>query len=75
LLDLIRVYIVTESPRGSLVTFIPIDSQVNEVTLVDGHDPVVREVLVYYLSHLGHLLVKDLWNKAEENEDDRGLLS
>ncbi len=72
--DLIWEDVVTESTRGSWEAFIPVDGQINQMSLVDGDHPVVREVLVYYFSHLGHLFVEDLRDKAKENEEYRSLL-
>jgi hypothetical protein len=57
LLYLVGEYVIAESPRSGLVAFIPIDSQVDEMSLIDGDNPVVRVVFVYDLSHFCHLLV------------------
>ena len=45
------------------------------MALVDGDHPIIWEMLVHYLSHLGHFLVKDLRYEAKQDEDDGGLLS
>jgi hypothetical protein len=62
--DLINDNVIVKGFFGCLEIVIPHLSQIHSVTLVDGNNPVVREMLIYYFSHFCILFVKDLRAKT-----------
>jgi hypothetical protein len=52
--DILNDDVIAKSFTSSWKVF-PVKSYINDMTLINGYDPVIREVLINYLSHLSIL--------------------
>mmetsp|Transcript_36878 Transcript_36878/g.35602 ORF Transcript_36878/g.35602 Transcript_36878/m.35602 type:complete len:333 (-) Transcript_36878:113-1111(-) len=71
--DVFKVDAVGEGLLGG-GEVLPVLRNVHQVPLVNRNHPVVRKVLVDYLSHLGVFPFKDLGAEGEEYKDDLSLV-
>mmetsp|Transcript_14781 Transcript_14781/g.35100 ORF Transcript_14781/g.35100 Transcript_14781/m.35100 type:complete len:306 (-) Transcript_14781:934-1851(-) len=72
-LHLLRLERVFERRVCRLIRF-PHDAEIDYIPHVERYDPVVTEVLVYYLSHCCCLLLENVWYEEQYDVQDRSLL-
>ena len=64
--------IIFEGFLGGRETF-PKGNQINQLTSIQGNDPIVREMLVADFTHLSFALVEDTGYEGQDGEDDGSL--